>query len=615
MSERRASSAPTAGELAALRKVVALTESQISTSRALVEMLSEDLEKTSEEQRQMEAELGTRRQSLLEWTRSRDLLTKAHLCLISRVQPQSHVAHISKQSFNPTATPSDDELARKLVEQESNDINAIEVSIDMRESTISVLRSRIAVLEGDIAGCKAAYSHTNSMIASQTSHMDQLQVLLGQYKSRLQPLILLPDTCLQAIFLHVVQLSWDRIRQRVSAPEEMKYMTDPMFTLTAVCHRWRTVATHTPELWSKYIIARGKQNHAASRLAHYVCLLKNRELSILIMFPRVGGVQSLEIIKSSNVKLDTLILFVFEYRGHIGQAMKILPSPRTLMLLDFQSDFLPISLPQELLSRTEELFAEDCHVTLEFPAPMLQRLELFLEFIRPPTTPMHYIPSLLQNIPQLHYLSIQCRTTPGDPIDLQPLPLLVSTGVCEAVTCLQIPLMALCGSLKALQTSFMLPNLVQLSLLEFLLEGSDHRSWGNFCRLNGGKIKRLDLDPRWRPYIHTWAFRRNPLLPEKPELELAQHLSHLPGIKYLSIRPFYAHPLMLALLTDDSAKKGEGGESLLLPNMEILEIRGVEISADRATFEGAFGSWSKARNIKQENAASGQHVVATVRWA
>ena len=613
MSEQRASSPPTAGELAALRKVVAVTETQISTIRGLIAAFSEDLEKTSVEQRQIEAELATRRQTLLEWTRSRDLLAKAHLSLISGAQSHLHVAHIREKSANPTATPSDDELARQLVEQESNVINAIRSSMDMRESTISVLHSRIAVLEEDIAGCKAAYSHTSSMIASEASHMDQLQVLLGRYKSRLHPLIQLPDTCLQDVFLHVVQLAWEgceglqRMRKIVSEPVERRmYLTNPMLALTAVCHRWRTVATHTPELWSKYIKV-SQLNHA--RLAHHVRLVKNRELSIL-MFLEEGDIQSLEVIKSSNVRLDTLTLVFGIARDRTERAMKILPSPRTLMLLDLGGDFLPISLPKEFLSRTEVMYTRDCHVTIEFTAPTLQKLDLFLAHVI--TTPRQYIPSLLRNTPQLHCLSIKCQTTRGLPIDPHPLSLLVSPGVCESVKYLQIHLKALCGPLKALQTSFTLPNLVQLSLLKFLQEGSDHQSWGNFCRLNGGKIKRLDLDLHYSR--HPFApGTQPPLLPGIPGLEFAQHLNLLPGIKYLSLHAFFVHP-MLALLTDDGEKKGEGRESLLLPNMEICEIRGVVSSAVKARFEEAFSSWSKARNSKEGNEATGQHVATTVLW-
>ena len=618
MSEQRASSPPTAGELAALRKVVALAESQIATICALIETLSEDLQKTSEEQRHLEAELESRRQSLLEWTRSRDILAKAHLHLTSRVQSPYHVAHIREKSANPpTATPSDDELAQKLVEQESNDTNAIRVSIDMRESTISVLRSRIAALEEDIKGRKAAYSHTNVMIASQTSHKDHLQVLLGQYKSRLHPLMLLPDTCLQYIFLRVVQFSWERIYQKATALKQIQftpYITDPMFALTAVCHRWRTVATHTPELWSKFILIDGKPNHADSRLSHYVRLLRNRELSILIMFPGKSDIQSLEIIKSSNMKLGTLVLFLSRSRDNTEQAMKILPSPRSLILLDASNHFLPISLPQELLSRTEELYTERCHMTTELPAPTLQRLELSLERLWPSTPPMHCIPSFLRNCPQLHYLSIWCQTTRGmSDFSAQPLSLLVSPGVCEPVTYLQIPAIALCGPLKALQTSFTLPNLIHLSLLQFLKEGSDLQSWSNFCQLNGGKVKRLDLDVPRRPYLYQWS-RRNPPLPNNTELEFTQHLYCLKGIKYLSVHALYVHLLMQALAKDVKAKTGEGRKPLLVPNMEICEIRQVKDSTVRPLIEKVFSCWSQARNIKEGNEATGQRVAATVLW-
>jgi hypothetical protein len=167
-----------------MQKVVTLTKSQISTASALIATLKEELKKTEEEQRRLEAELATRRQSLREWTRSRDSVSRAYQCLNSGVQPPPHVAHIRERVDNPTATPSDDELARRLDEQDSNDINAILISMETRESTISILRSRIAVLEEDIAGCKRVSSHTKSMILLQASHKGQLQALLAQYKSR-----------------------------------------------------------------------------------------------------------------------------------------------------------------------------------------------------------------------------------------------------------------------------------------------------------------------------------------------------------------------------------------------------------------------------------------------
>ena len=606
MSELRTSSPPTPGELAALRKAITLTEAQISTTSALIAALNEDLEGTNEEQRRLEAELATRRQSLLEWTQSRDVLSKVLQCLNSRVKSWCHVAHIGERAANPTETPSDDELARKLVEQENSDINAMSVSMDMRELTISVLRSRIAVLEEDIAGCKRVSSHTKSMIALQASHKDQLRVLLGQHKLRLRPLILLPDTCLRDIFLHVVQLSWEEWEMILRADDLWTflrfrgYLIDPMFALTAVCHLWRMVATHTPELWSKILIF-GSSTHPAFRLARHVRLLKDRELSIVIV-PMPWGkvdIQSLEIVKSSSVKLDTLILSLFGDRVYVEQAMNILPSPRVLMLRALGKTVLHMSLPQELLSRTEELYARRCLPTTEFTVPTLQRLELYLEGITPLAPSTTYIPALLQHLPRLHHLSIQCQTTRDPPTNPQPPSLLVSSGVCESVTYLQIPIMALRGPLEGLQALFTFPNLVRLSVLNFLQEGSDLQSWRYFCRLNGGKINRLDLD------ADPVAIRRNPLSPDELASEIARYLHHLAGIKHLSLDACLVPSLVLGLVRDDRAKKGKDGGRLLVPDLKIFEIRCAKDSAVRAHFEEVFSSWNQARNIKTENKATG----------
>ena len=560
----------------------------------------------------MEAELASRRYSLLEWIQSRDRLSKALQCLNLGSQSRLLVAHTLEKAANPTATPSGDELAQKLIEQDNSDINATRVSIDMREATISVLRSRIAVLEEDIAGCKGASSHIKSMIALQASHEHQLQVLLRQYKSRLNPLIQLPDTCLRDIFLHVIQLSWEKWEKGFEGFDIdflfTRYSDDPMFAVTAVCHRWRTVATQTPELWSKFLMT--GPTHIASRFAHYIRLVKDRELSILIDPLGLPDVQSLEIVKSSGVKLDTLVFITFKLSKYcMKQAMRILPSPRILMLLDFERDFLPTSLPRDLLSRTEELYTLRCHATTDFTAPMLRRLELNLESINPLTTPLHYISSLLQNLPQLNYLSILCQTTPGALPGSQLPSLLVSPGVCESVTCLRIPYMALCGPLEGLQASFTLPNLVRLSLLRFLQDGSDLQSWSNFCGLNGGKINRLDLETSPK------APRDKTLSPKKLEFKLIKHINCLPGVKYLSLHACLMRSLKQVLLKDFCGRRGKRGDRLLVPNVETCEIRcAVNDSAARTRFEDIFSSWRETRNIEGESEATVQYDVVTVLW-
>jgi len=201
MSDGRASSplSPLSpGSLATMQKVIVMTESQIETVSALVETLNEDIRETQSEQRQLQAELATRRRSLLEWTQSRDRFSRAYQYIDSGGQSQPHETRIREREDNPTVMPSDDELAQMLVAQNNSDMNAIRLSMDTRESTISILRSRIEVLEEDIAGCRTVISHTESMIAQQASHKAQLQALLAQYKSR-PPIIERQSTVEQAV--------------------------------------------------------------------------------------------------------------------------------------------------------------------------------------------------------------------------------------------------------------------------------------------------------------------------------------------------------------------------------------------------------------------------------
>jgi chromosome segregation ATPase len=249
MSEQSASSTPTPDELTALRELVALTKSQISSINDLVVA---GLDKMSEKRSQLEAELATRRQSLVEWMRSRDVLSKTLQGLTLRARSDPHMAHVHNLRLtNPTATPSDAELAQKLVEEENRDLDAIRAAIDTRESYISVLRSRVAVLEENIAACSATSSHIESMIALQVPHKNRLQALLGQYKSRLHPLLQLPEGTLRDIFLQVVQLSREEWKRRISIDIGFlawkwpsTYPSDPALALTAVCHRWRNLGTH-----------------------------------------------------------------------------------------------------------------------------------------------------------------------------------------------------------------------------------------------------------------------------------------------------------------------------------------------------------------------------------
>lgn len=152
-------------DLAKLQKVRDLTGSQISTTSALIESLNEYLEKTTEDQRRLDAELLTWRQSLLEWIQSRDRVLRAFQCL------DPHGA------ANPTSTSP---CAQELVEQDNNVINTILESMETRELTISHIRSRISTLEEGIVTCKRESSNAKSMIALQASHKE---ALLEQYTS------------------------------------------------------------------------------------------------------------------------------------------------------------------------------------------------------------------------------------------------------------------------------------------------------------------------------------------------------------------------------------------------------------------------------------------------
>ena len=597
-----------------LQKLVALTEFQISSTDALIATLNADLEQTNEKHGQLEAELGPRRQSLVEWARSRDFLSKTlqELTLIAQSRP--HVQNLPQAPASPTATLSDRELTLKLVEQDKNGMNAIRTSLETRELTISVLRSRIAVLEEDIAGCEAASSHTRSMITWQASHKDQLQSLLTEYTSRLHPLFRLPDRALQEIFLHAAQLSWKQwksaLMKRWSVVGALLSTLPryPTIALTEVCRRWRRVATDTPELWSKVIICEINKDYSVPRLAHYIRLARNRPLTVLVgIYPpwRKPGIQSFEFVKSSNVKLDTLILTFFMNRYYAEQAMKILPSPRLLFLQDRNVEFSPMPLPLEFLTRTEELYAQRCWASIEFTAPTLRRFELDMENIRPSTTTMQYIPSLLQHLPHLDYLSIQCSTTSSSLMSSQPPSLIVAPGICESVTWLKIPLMALGRTLEGLQSSFRLPNLARLSLVRFLQEGSDIQAWRNFYRLNGGKIRRLDLDAHFPDDTFPLKGR---------ESELAEHLRNLVSIKHLSLPACLAYLVTLSLLANITIKKGKGKDDLLVPNMETCEIRGILMTTNaKVKVEDFLRSWSQARKDNWTDEAAGQHGVE-VLW-
>jgi hypothetical protein len=603
-------SAPTPDELAGLRELVALTESQITSIDDLVVALNARLGEASEKRCQLEAELATRRQSLVEWTRSRDVLSKTLQGLTLRARSARHMAHVHNLCLtNPTATPSDAELAQKLVEEENRDLDATRAAIDTRESYISVLRSRVAVLEENIAACSATSSHIESMIALQVPHKNRLQALLGQYKSRLHPLLQLPEGTLRDIFLHVVQLAWEEWKWSLSGDihhfalySPSTYSSDPALALAAVCHWWRNVATHTPELWSKFLIYRGRSGSVA-RLAHYIGLAKGRALSILINFIAEVHIPSLQFIKSRHLKLDTLGLGV-QYRGVCReQILRVLPSPRILILTDDEVAFSPVSLSPELLSRTEELYAQECQVSINFPVPTLRRLELGLE-CKNTTLQSQYISSLLQHLPQLDYLSIRCRTY--ESIFFPPLPsLLVSPGVCESLTWIQIPLFALVRPLAGLQTSFTLPNLLRLSLLEFLSERSDLESWSNFCRLNGGKINRLDL------YFRSDSISS----PERHSVELAEHLHCLESIIFLSLDKCLVFPLLIALGKNIEAEEGKKEHKLLLPNMETCKLLDcVLIPGAMSVIEELFSFWAKKRNVKRKGEATGQPEVVTVLW-
>ena len=604
MSDRRSLLPLTADESAAVRNLLASTVSQISTIDALLLNSTKMLKSTHEEQQELDAELHTRRKSLLEWTQSKDLLSKALQDFTVRSQPRLPVHLLAA---NPTAMPLDDELARRLAERKKNDIDSMRVSMDIRKSTIADLRSRVAVLEVGIAGCEATASHIRSMMAVQTRHKDQLNVLLLQYKSGLHPLLRLPDTCLQDIFLHVACLCWERCKRVLVVGEPWNpmvstYERHPALAITAACYRWRVVATRTPELWSKIIIRDGGMAYHIPRLVHYIHLATDRALSIILHKGSScfgwGGIHLLKIFESSNVRLDTLCFALSSNLYQSVEIMKVLPSPRALILQGYTISS-SVSIPQECLSRMEELTVLGCTATITNTAPALRRFELNLECIYPSTLSSLYLPSLLQRLPQLECLSIRCET--NTELDSEPPPLLGSPGVCESVTWLQIPLIALCETLEGLHTSFVLPNLVQLSLLNFLLYGSHIQSWRKFCKLNGGKINHL--------FLNAGSFMSDcPPLHDPYTPGLADHLHCLPGIKFLSLSVSLMDALLQAL------KQGRRKGGLLLPNMEMCEIHSpVKTPAFMAKTEEQLGLWSNARNIMRDEAA-GRCETVRVLW-
>jgi hypothetical protein len=267
-----------------------------------------------------------------------------------------------------------------------------------------------------------------------------------------------------------------------------------------------------------------------------------------------------------------------------------------------EGDFILISLPPDLLSRTEELRAVMCDACPEFTAPTLPRFTLDLEDdAHPRIVPLDYIPSLLRLFPQLDFLSIRCWTNTNFP----PPSLIVSPGVCQSVTWLQIPLMALPGPLASLQTTFTFPNLM---LLKFLEEGPDLQSWRNFCLLNGGNIHRLDL----------YGDDQSCLLDETPDeraFELAEHLHCLACILFLSPSLFLTSSLLKALKENIAANEGKGTRKLLLPNMETCEVyNSVQDPSAMSIAAESLGRWANARNIKRNDEVTGQNGVVRVIW-
>ena len=609
MSERRALLPPTADESAVVRILLASTVSQISTINALLLTSTKMLKNTHKKQHKLDAELQTRRTSLLEWTDSKDLLSKALQDITVKAQPRLPVQTLAT---NPTAMPLDDEFARRLAEQENHVIDAMRAFVDTREATIADLRSRVAVLEEGIAGCEATTSHIRTTMAVQTRHKDQLNVLLRQYKSRLHPLLRLPDTCLQDIFLHVASLCWARCTGLIVFGEEWNSMVStyerhPALAITAVCYRWRVVATRTPELWSKIIIRNGRMAYHIPRLVHFIHLAKDRALSVIITKGSCagwGGIQLLKIFESSNARLDSLCLALSTNLYHSVEIMRVLPSPRALTLQGYTLS-LPVSIPQESLSRMEELTVLGCTATIPNTAPVLQRFELNLEYIYPSTLSSLYLPSLLQRLPQLECLSIRCES--GTKLRIERPPLLDSPGVCESVTWLQIPLMALCATLRSLRTSFVLPNLVQLSLLNFQLTGSHIQSWRKFCKLNGGKISHL--------FLIAGSFMSDcPRLHDLYTPGLADYLHCLPGIKFLSLNVSLVDDLLQALKVNTEVKQGRPKGGVLVPNMEICEIHSsVKAPAFMAKTEEQLGLWSNARDVMRDKAA-GRCEAVRVLW-
>ena len=610
MSERRASLPPPADELAEMRNLVASIESQISTINALLLTFTNKLKSTNEKQEELGAELPTRRQSLLEWTESKDLLSKTLEDLTLTAQLRLFVQTLAA---NPTTMPLDDELARRLAEQEKKDADAIRVSLNTREATIADLHSRVAVLEEGIAGCEATASHIRSMIALQTPHRDELYTLLRQYKLRLHPLLRLPDKCLRDIFLHVAWLCWEQCIGILLGAERSLVVSihecHPALAITAVCYRWRVVATHTPALWSKIVIGDGRTSQLVASFVHYIHLAKDRALSIIITRRsrfRGGDVQLLKVFKSNNVKLNTLGLSLYTNLSESVEIMRILPSPRALILQDYAISS-SVSIPQECLSRMEELTVLGCTASILNTAPALRRFELHLKYIRPSTVSSQYLPSLLQRLPKLECLVIQCQTVTTS-LDSGPPSLLVEPGVCESVTWLQIPLMALCNAVESLQTSFVLPNLVKLSLFNFLREAPNVQSWSKFCKLNGGKIDHL--------YLNAGVSMSDSLIAlggPYPD-ELTGHLKCLAGIRFLSLRASLVDSLLQALRKNMEVTQGKPEDSLLIPNLETCEIHSSVKTPNFMAYVAAhLGVWSDERNIRRDE-ATGQHRAVIVLW-
>jgi len=180
--------------------------------------------------------------------------------------PDPDTSLIGNLALNPSSTSA----LRELISIEENDLSAAQASLVPALSAVSAAKSRIAILQEQLA-----YEQFTLKLAQQTadrirSRIMDLEKSIQQRRGFLHPIRRLPVEVLREIFIWRIEEEENARRNAVDAASKLVDLglRGPMspapgcwiefcpiaaaFSLTAVCKHWREVAHATPCLW-KYI--------------------------------------------------------------------------------------------------------------------------------------------------------------------------------------------------------------------------------------------------------------------------------------------------------------------------------------------------------------------------